>query len=119
MRLCLIFFGFVYVFFLRFLAPPESSGERKRVDSSEMPHAPSNSEFSRDRPPKIRRCSSAGKPCDAATCCFMLSTLLSAVPDTACVRPARSRTNSCMAAFWVATTKTYDDTEQQMKVDTE
>merc|ERR1740121_628551 len=74
LRLCLIFLGLVYVFFLRFFPPPANSRFRKTVDSSSTPHSASTWATSRVRPPKDRHCSAAGTPQAAATCCCKLAT---------------------------------------------
>merc|ERR1719471_2619749 len=63
LRLCLIFFGLVYVFFLRFFPPPASASERKTVDSSVMPQSLPRTwtEFN-EWPPKDKHCSLGGMP---------------------------------------------------------
>merc|ERR1719401_1883403 len=61
--LCLVFFGLVYVFFLRFLPPPCSSKDKKTVESSPRPHSPSFSASPSERPPNATRCSATGTPC--------------------------------------------------------
>merc|ERR1719374_321834 len=94
--LCLIFLGLVYVFFLRFLPPPSKSRDRKTVESVVIPHAPMSSEHPRERPPKMRRCSSAGMPCDAAICAFRPATSDAGSAVTTLDLPARSRTKNCI-----------------------
>merc|ERR1719329_1308421 len=86
--LCLIFLGLVYVFFLRFLPPPSTPEFKKRVDSSSTPHSPRTSVARRDRPAKIRRCSSRLRPRD--------STVSAGSATTGTVWPTMSLTNICM-----------------------
>merc|ERR1719350_1546585 len=77
LRLCLIFLGFVYVFFLRFLPPPASSRLRKTVDSSSRPHSPSTWVVaSSDRPANDKHCWGVGTPQVAATHAFSPATSL-------------------------------------------